>query len=49
MLAGPDAHRIIGGEPWPAGSAVRLALTGLLTEDDALFARYAIRRAEAAN
>jgi riboflavin biosynthesis pyrimidine reductase len=49
MLAGPGAHRIIGGEPWPVGSAVRLALIGLLTEDDALFARYAVRPAATAS
>ncbi len=48
MLIGPDAQRIIGGQPWPADAAVRLALTGLLTEDDALFARYAIRVPEPA-
>lgn len=44
MLTGPDGPRIVDGQPWPAGLAPRLRLTGLLTEDDALFCRYLIQR-----
>lgn len=44
MLTGPQAPRIVAGEPWTAELAPRLELTGLLTEDSALFCRYLIRR-----
>jgi riboflavin biosynthesis pyrimidine reductase len=44
MLAGPDAVRIVAGEPWPEELSPRLELTGLLTEDSALFCRYLIKR-----
>jgi riboflavin biosynthesis pyrimidine reductase len=44
MLTGPEALRIVAGEPWPPGFAPRLELTGLLTEDSALFCRYLILR-----
>jgi len=44
MLVGPGAPRIVAGEPWPAESNHRLELTGLLTEDGALFCRYLIVR-----
>lgn len=41
LLAGPGSGRIVGGPPW-SGEPARLSLTGLLTEDDALFCRYAV-------
>ncbi|PMU65589.1 dihydrofolate reductase family protein, partial [Pseudomonas sp. GP01-A5] len=44
MLAGPAAPRIIAGDAWPDGFAPGLELTGLLTEDSALFARYRVLR-----
>lgn len=43
LLTGPGAGRIVGGPPW-SGEPARLSLTGLLTEDDALFCRYAVTR-----
>ncbi|MGI8667871.1 MAG: dihydrofolate reductase family protein [Jatrophihabitans sp.] len=43
MLAGPDASRIVAGQPWPAGFAAPLWLAGLLTENGALFCRYLLR------
>lgn len=39
LLVGPDVARVVGGAAW-AGPAVALRLHRLLTEDDALFARY---------
>ena len=45
MLAGPAGPRILGGSAWPDGFAARLALSGLLIEDDALFCRYLVRPA----
>ena len=44
MLTGPEALRIVAGDPWPLEFAPRLELTGLLTEDSALFCRYRIQR-----
>jgi riboflavin biosynthesis pyrimidine reductase len=44
LLTGPQAQRIVAGEPWPAELTPHLELTGLLTEDSALFCRYLIRR-----
>jgi riboflavin biosynthesis pyrimidine reductase len=44
MLTGPQAPRIVGGERWAAELSPRLELTGLLSEDSALFCRYLIRR-----
>jgi riboflavin biosynthesis pyrimidine reductase len=44
LLTGPQAPRIVAGEPWAADLAPRLELTGLLTEDSALFCRYLLRR-----
>lgn len=44
MLTGPDGPRIVAGQPWPAELTPRLRLTGLLTEDSALFCRYLIER-----
>ena len=44
ILTGPGAPRIVAGEPWPAELAARLELTGLLTEDSALFCRYRVAR-----
>lgn len=44
MLTGPDGPRIVAGQPWPEELRPRLRLTGLLTEDDALFCRYLIQR-----
>ena len=41
LLAGPGVRHIVAGDPWTTG-AVPLRLTGLLEEDAALFARYAI-------
>jgi riboflavin biosynthesis pyrimidine reductase len=41
ILAGPGPGRIESGPPHPA---VRLALAGLLEEDGAMFARYAVTR-----
>ena len=40
MLAGPGARRIVAGELWQQPRQLRL--TGLLEEDGALFARYAV-------
>ncbi|HEY0166276.1 MAG TPA: dihydrofolate reductase family protein [Jatrophihabitans sp.] len=48
MLTGPGGARIVAGEPWPAELSPRLQLTGLLTEDSALFCRYLLRRPAAA-
>lgn len=45
MLGGPGAGRITSGSSWSAPIALELA--GLLEEDDALFARYRVRRAAA--
>ncbi len=45
LLAGPGAGRIIGGKPWSDEPTPRLTLTGLLTEDDALFCRYRVQNA----
>jgi riboflavin biosynthesis pyrimidine reductase len=42
LLAGPGARRITGGQLWAA--PLGLTLTGLLEEDDALFARYRGKR-----
>jgi riboflavin biosynthesis pyrimidine reductase len=44
MLTGPDGPRIVTGEPWPADLTPGLELTGLLTEDSALFCRYRVTR-----
>jgi riboflavin biosynthesis pyrimidine reductase len=44
MLTGPEGPRIVAGEPWPAGPPFALELTGLLTEDSALFCRYRVNR-----
>lgn len=44
LLIGPAASRIVAGDDWPAEFRPRLELTGLLTEDDALFGRYRLRR-----
>lgn len=44
MLIGPDAPRIVAGQTWADGLQPRLRLTGLLTEDDALFCRYLVQR-----
>ena len=44
VLTGPGSPRIVAGEPWPADLPVRLELTGLLTEDSALFCRYRVAR-----
>ena len=44
MLTGPEALRIVAGGAWPLEFSPRLELTGLLTEDSALFCRYLIRR-----
>jgi len=46
---GPEAVRIIAGEPWPAELTPRLRLAGLLTEDSALFCRYLVNRPEASS
>jgi riboflavin biosynthesis pyrimidine reductase len=43
MLAGPGAPTITGGNEWPEDFLPQLSLTGLLTEDDALFCRYLVR------
>jgi riboflavin biosynthesis pyrimidine reductase len=45
LLIGPAAGRIVAGEDWPAEFRPQLELTGLLTEDGALFCRYRLRRA----
>lgn len=42
LLTGPGAPRIVGGTPWPGGSAVPLRLIGLLEDDGALFLRYSV-------
>lgn len=44
LLTGPDGPRIVAGQPWSAELIPRLRLTGLLTEDSALFCRYLIER-----
>jgi len=44
LLIGPAAGRIIAGTDWPSEFRPRLELTGLLTEDDALFCRYRLIR-----
>lgn len=41
LLAGPGSGRLTAGDAWPAPRDVRLL--GLLTEDNALFGRYAVR------
>jgi riboflavin biosynthesis pyrimidine reductase len=43
MLAGPGNYRLVGGPGWPEDFLPQMTLTGLLTEDDALFCRYAIQ------
>ena len=43
VLTGPGARRVVAGEPWP-GDPRRLALSGLLEEDGALFCRYRVER-----
>jgi riboflavin biosynthesis pyrimidine reductase len=44
QLAGPDGPRIVAGPPWPPDLRPQLVLTGLLSEDDALFCRYRVVR-----
>jgi len=44
MLTGPEGPRIVAGQPWPAELQAGLRLTGLLTEDSALFCRYLVQR-----
>jgi riboflavin biosynthesis pyrimidine reductase len=44
MLTGPEGPRIVAGQPWPEELRPRLRLTGLLSEDDALFCRYLLQR-----
>jgi riboflavin biosynthesis pyrimidine reductase len=41
LATGPGAGRIVAGAPW-SGAPLALRLTGLLEEDGALFARYAV-------
>lgn len=43
LLAGPGARRIVAGELW-SGEPQRMALTGLLEDDGALFLRYRLDR-----
>jgi riboflavin biosynthesis pyrimidine reductase len=43
MLIGPGAGRLIGGAPWTDGLR-ELELRGLLEDNGALFARYAVTR-----
>src|SRR6185503_19166890 len=45
LLIGPAAGRIVAGADWPAEFRPQLELTGLLTEDGALFCRYRLLRA----
>jgi riboflavin biosynthesis pyrimidine reductase len=45
LLIGPAGGRILAGDGWPEQLRPRLELTGLLTEDGALFCRYRLRRA----
>jgi riboflavin biosynthesis pyrimidine reductase len=44
MLIGPGGPRIVEGAGWPDGVRPQLTLTGLLTEDEALFCRYRVQR-----
>lgn len=43
MLVGPQGPTILSGPAWPADLLPQLRLTGLLSEDDALFCRYALQ------
>ncbi|HEY2042715.1 MAG TPA: dihydrofolate reductase family protein [Jatrophihabitans sp.] len=43
MLTGPGSPTITAGDEWPEDFLPQLTLTGLLTEDDALFCRYRVR------
>jgi riboflavin biosynthesis pyrimidine reductase len=43
LLTGPAAGRLVAGAPW-TGAPRGLELRGLLEEDSALFARYAVAR-----